>query len=158
MFASLQGFVWAWQSASIALLMHLLLDRQAIDPVLVGIAVLLATIIALSDSVALLQNAQSAAGLAQLIRGGLDVPQSRSARVKQGFQFLGRAVLGALILYDLELSTGAIVRALESSTSEFEPGETVRLSIDWDQVRLFAGGSEALLTPVASNEKSRGRR
>jgi inositol-phosphate transport system ATP-binding protein len=69
-----------------------------------------------------------------------------------------RQVLGALILYDLKLPTGTTVRALEPSTSEFEPGETVRLSIDWNQVRLFGGADEVLLTPVvASNEQSRGR-
>ena len=68
-----------------------------------------------------------------------------------------RQVLGALILYDLELSTGATVRALEPSTSEFEPGETVRLSIDWNQVRLFGGADDALITPVASHEKKQGK-
>ena len=68
-----------------------------------------------------------------------------------------RQVLGALILYDLELSTGATVRALEPSTSEFEPGETVRLSIDWKQVRLFGGADDALITPVASHEKKQGK-
>jgi ABC-type sugar transport system ATPase subunit len=68
-----------------------------------------------------------------------------------------RQVLGAMILYDLQLPTGATIRALEPSTSEFAPGETVRLSIYWNQVRLFGGVDDALLTPVASNEKMQKR-
>jgi ABC-type sugar transport system ATPase subunit len=68
-----------------------------------------------------------------------------------------RQVLGAMILYDLELATGTTVRALEPSTSEFVPGETVRLSIDWNQVRLFGGTDETLLTPVAGHEGKQGK-
>lgn len=58
-----------------------------------------------------------------------------------------RQVLGSTILYDLTLSTGAIVKVLAPSTSEFSVDERVRLSIDWNQARLFGGDGDVLLTP-----------
>ena len=58
-----------------------------------------------------------------------------------------RQVLGSAILYDLTLATGMIVRVLAPSTSEHLIGEQVRLSVDWNQARLFGGDGDVLLTP-----------
>lgn len=59
-----------------------------------------------------------------------------------------RQMLGSTILYDVALSSGALVRVLASSTAEFSVDERVRLSIDWSQARLFGGDEDRLLTPI----------
>jgi ABC-type sugar transport system ATPase subunit len=59
-----------------------------------------------------------------------------------------RQVLGSSILYDLVLLNGMPLKALAPSTSEHSVGESVWLSIDWDQARLFAADTAKLLTPV----------
>jgi multiple sugar transport system ATP-binding protein len=66
-----------------------------------------------------------------------------------------RQVLGSTILYDLTLSTGTPIRVLAPSTSEFSVGEAVRLSIDWNQARLFGGDGDVLLTPFVPHEAPR---
>ena len=66
-----------------------------------------------------------------------------------------RQVLGSTILYDLTLSTGTAVRVLAPSTSAFSVGEAVRLSIDWNQARLFGGDGDVLLTPLEQHEAQR---
>ena len=59
-----------------------------------------------------------------------------------------RQVLGSSILYDLALPNRIVVKALAPSTSEHAVGEEVRLLIDWNQARLFAGGTGKLVTPL----------
>lgn len=84
----------------------------------------------------------------ELLRVGAQAGSDPTATV------LIRQVLGSTILYDLTLPTGIVIRVLAPSTSEFSVDEPVRLSIDWNQARLFGGEGDMLLTPVQQHESA----
>lgn len=115
--ACLLLIVWVWQTALFTMVGHMMLAERG--EFRVGIAlggVLIATIVLLLDSYVIVRSSWALQGLEDLRRGGLDIPQSLGAKIKNGVFVLLRigglstplAVLTALffsiLLFDKDVN------------------------------------------------------
>ena len=82
------------QTGTITLLTHLLLDTWEFRPLYVVPAALVALIIQLSDTTALIKSSEAIQGLEQLRRGGLQIAIGINTRIKQGIQTVVRMAFG----------------------------------------------------------------
>ena len=137
--------IWLWQTLAFSLTAHMLLDEMhRVRPDLVAIAALLAGVVMLVDSFTIIRSSWFLSGIAQLQRGGLEIPGAAAARIKNGLQLVFRLPLAgvlaqlAAIGFMLYCFTAEISRGLEvNATAENAPiAEQVAKVYDAGSVRL----------------------
>lgn len=90
--------VWIWQSVLFTMVGHMMLARPGewrFD-VIAG-ALLIATVVLLVDSYVIVRSSWHLQGLSELKRGGLDLPNPISARIKNGMFVAVRLVLSTVL-------------------------------------------------------------
>ena len=95
--ALIMVLVWIWQTLVFTLTAHMLADEmQHFRPEFAAVAALLATVVLLVDSYAIVRSAHYMQGLAQLKRGGLDVPGHLGLQIRNGLQSVFRVALATV--------------------------------------------------------------
>ena len=102
--------VWLWQSALFAMVGHMMLARPgeiSVAIVLAGVG--LATIMLLIDSYVIVRSSWTFQGLAELKRGGLEIPGTLGAKAKNGVFFLVRLFVSLVMAQLMAVFLGILL-------------------------------------------------
>lgn len=86
--------VWVWQFALFTAVAHMMLARQGeLRPELFAAGAVLASVILLIDSYVIVRSSWSLQGIKELARGGLEIPSTTWASIKNGLFVLLRVLV-----------------------------------------------------------------
>lgn len=124
--------VWLWQSIVFALTLHMVLAAQGeLRPVLVGVALLLATIILLYDSYGIMMPSWTAHGLEELRRGGIDLQVPLLQRIANASWLTLRLMAAVVtsIMITLFCSLQVFERDITEESLRFARAENKELAV-----------------------------
>ena len=103
----LQAGVWIWQLLLFALILHMMMARHGeVRPELIGVATLLATLIALIDSFMVIRSSWYLHGLEELKRGGLVLGDGWGPKLKNLGFFMVRLLIAAMLSQIVAITAG----------------------------------------------------